>query len=260
MAFPKYSEIQIPLLIEIKKRGGSVRPSAQDKQGRTVYKALADYFDLGDIERAILVKEGSHDLKWNNMVRWARNDLRKLNYIDGSKDGVWTLSEQGEEFLRSTLQQEIEEGNSETEYVISPREFAVVQEKNLEIGELGEEFVLETERKNLLFNSKPALAKKVKQISKENVAAGYDILSFDTEGREKYIEVKTSRGNRKTFELTRNEREKARELGDSYWLYKVTDVETEPKLEMFQNPSQLIENGVFVLRATTWQVMLGEKS
>lgn len=260
MAFPKYSEIQIPLLAEIERRGGSTRPSDQDQLGRTVYEALADYFDLGRPERTISVKEGSHDLKWNNMVRWARNDLRKLDYLDGSQYGIWSISEKGRGYLEKMIHEEIAEGNSATQYFIAPKEFAVLKERALELGELGEKFVLESERNNLMLNNKLELANQVKQVSKENVAAGYDILSFDFEGGEKYIEVKTSEGSRRTFELTRNERNKAKEFGDSYWIYKVTDVETEPKIEMFQNPNRLIEDGVLVLRATAWQVVLGEKS
>lgn len=71
-------------------------------------------------------------------------------------------------------------------------DFSKQSKKNKRIGDRGEQIVLISERKYLKDNGKIDLAKKVEQISKKNDIAGYDILSYDLNGKKKFIEVKST--------------------------------------------------------------------
>lgn len=94
--------------------------------------------------------------------------------------------------------------------------------ENKRIGDLGELWVLEYERERLIKNGKNKLAAKVKHVAKDKGdGLGYDILSYSIDGKEKLIEVKTTKGRfNSTFYVTRNELEKSK-LVDNYFLYRV---------------------------------------
>jgi Domain of unknown function (DUF3883) len=99
-----------------------------------------------------------------------------------------------------------------------------------EIGEAGERLVVEHERLKLLHIGLPELARKVLWVSKEQGdGAGYDVRSFDPAGREKFIEVKTTVGSRRTpFLMTRNEKEFADEADDRYRITRIFDFHRTP--------------------------------
>ncbi len=79
--------------------------------------------------------------------------------------------------------------------------------KNAALGEAGEQFVLDHEKRFLTLIDRSDLAGNVRWVSKEEGdGAGYDILSFDDRGEKKYVEVKTTLGsNRTPFYVSRNE-------------------------------------------------------
>lgn len=83
-------------------------------------------------------------------------------------------------------------------------DFEAINKRNKEIGEYGEEFVLAYEKQRL----PQELSDKVRHISKEDGdGAGYDILSYTTEGKVRFLEVKTTTGPLDTpFYLSENER------------------------------------------------------
>lgn len=95
--------------------------------------------------------------------------------------------------------------------------------ENKRIGDLGERWALKKEIEFLTENGKSKLANMVKHIAKElGDGAGYDILSFDLDGNEKYIEVKTTRGSfNSTIYITRNELEWSKVVKDKYFMYRV---------------------------------------
>lgn len=64
-------------------------------------------------------------------------------------------------------------------------DFDVVHRNNARTGSIGEEVVLEQEKKYLKLCGRIDLVSKVKRISLEDTYAGYDILSFDKNGVEK---------------------------------------------------------------------------
>ncbi len=70
-----------------------------------------------------------------------------------------------------------------------------------ELGQQAEEFVLDYEKKRL---EQMGINKEPIQISLIDVSAGFDILSYDKNGEEKYIEVKSC-DNRYRFHFSANE-------------------------------------------------------
>lgn len=260
--FPKYSEIYLPLMVELARRGGHSKPSDKNKEGQTVYEALADYFELSEEARTLTISDDSNGnvrSKWNNMVRWARNDLKKFGHLDASQYGIWRLSATGKTLI---LEAESESSNKGVVGIATEVDlvtFRKRQEEAKRLGELGESQVIEHEQRTLNIIGRFDLSKKVRQVSIKNVAAGYDILSFDNQGNEKYIEVKASKSSYVGFELTVNELNVARKLGTAYWIYRITNVEGGmPKITQIQDPAALIEDGDLLTRATSFSVSLGE--
>jgi len=92
-----------------------------------------------------------------------------------------------------------------------------------ELGLSGEYFILKYEIRKLKEIGQAELVGKVKHISVEsNDTAGYDILSFDNNGNEIFIEVKTTTGEKKTaFFITENELNCSRKNPEKYRLYRV---------------------------------------
>ena len=100
---PKYEDIEIPLLAELQRRGGRSRPKQRDEHGHTVYDALAQYFGLtgADLSEKVYESDGTARSKWENMVRWARNELRKKRLLIAGGYGVWAVGERGLAFLEA---------------------------------------------------------------------------------------------------------------------------------------------------------------
>jgi hypothetical protein len=103
---------------------------------------------------------------------------------------------------------------------------------NRSLGRAGEQFVVEIERKQLLKADRVDLAKGVRWISKEEGdGAGYDILSFDSWGHKRLIEVKTTNGAARTpFFLSRNECRTAKAYADCWELYRVHLFSQTPRI------------------------------
>ena len=106
------------------------------------------------------------------------------------------------------------------EYTPAPKE------PDLLLGRQGEEFILRRERDRLQ-DSFPALAKLVLPHYKmKGASPGYDILSFDDQGKPFFLEVKTSLGAHGNFRFTSHELDAARkltEVGEKYILCHISN-------------------------------------
>lgn len=126
-------------------------------------------------------------------------------------------------------------------------DFEKENKKHRRLGERGELVVLNAERDLLKEKSKAVWAKRIIQISKKNISAGYDILSFEEDGRNKYIEVKStnnSPSSKVNFLITINEYEKAKEL-KNYYIYIVFDVKSiNPKIWKLRDPFSFQDKGL----------------
>lgn len=259
---PTQKDVEIPLLRELLRRGGSSKPSDINENGQTISEALADYFDLSEAERNIQYYDHSSKKmrsKWYNIIRYAKWALKKKNFLSSPSYGVWAITEAGIKLIQEINAKEIHL-DSNRNNAVSPELFQERQKQAAEIGEKGEFFVFKTEKKFLEDSCKDDLAEKVYWVAKEDVAAGYDILSFDLDGNPKYIEVKTSQFDLLEFYLTENELNTAQKHGESYWIYKVVNINSSPQIALkIQNPAEAIANGKLKLKPTEYRVIIGDE-
>jgi hypothetical protein len=133
------------------------------------------------------------------------------------------------------------------------RKFDAVERdlRNRSLGRAGEEFVLEIERKKLEKFQRLDLLKKIRWVSaEEGDGAGYDILSFDPDGRELLIEVKTTNGAARTpFFISENECQRAAASSESWRLYRVHQFAQKPRIFQIAPPLNETVN----LRPDIWR-------
>lgn len=124
---------------------------------------------------------------------------------------------------------------------------------NRSLGKAGEEFVLALERRELE-SARPDLARKVRWVAAEDGdGAGYDVLSFTRQGRERLIEVKTTNGSARTpFFLSRNECDFAAERPKDWCIYRVHLFAKEPRIFTIVPPLETVLH----LRTEIWRASL----
>ena len=110
--------------------------------------------------------------------------------------------------------------------------------RNRSLGRAGEETILDHERKILMLAGRDDLADKVRWTAvQDGDGFGYDIASFETDGRDRLIEVKTTNGwDRTPFHITRNELAVAEVRRDDWHLVRVWNFAREPKAFALRPP------------------------
>jgi len=105
------------------------------------------------------------------------------------------------------------------------RDYAQEDARNRQLGLAGEENVINKEREELIAAGRPELAERIVHVARlEGDGAGYDIKSYMPTGEEKFIEVKTTRGDeRSEFYLSAAEIRFSNEHSDRYYLYRIFD-------------------------------------
>lgn len=143
------------------------------------------------------------------------------------------------------------------------RKRKISQEKLLEIkrrceenGRIGEEFVVDFEQKRLKKLGRLDLSQRVKWISQSSACEGYDVLSYEVSGTNRFIEVKSTVANRFVFEMSEGEWQVAKRKGEQYYIYRVTSVRNKPQVKIFQNPGSLEEQGLLTKAPSGWWVTL----
>jgi|GEM_PF-4144927 len=259
--FPSKKAIYIPLLQELIRRGGSSKPSQSNEKGLTIYQSLADYFDLSEEAKNLLCNTSDTDTKWMKFIRWAKLDLVKKGLVyAASNHKIWVITEEGRKHVEQIEGEKIGRGIFDSKQKISLELFRKKQSQAAEIGERGEKFVLQYESQFLINYGKKDLANKVSWTAQEDVGAGYDILSFDLQGNLKYIEVKTSESDILDFYLTENELNIAQKHGLYYWIYKVININSSPRIAIkIQDPAENINQGKLVIKPTAYRVIVGEE-
>ncbi len=121
------------------------------------------------------------------------------------------------------------------------RDYLALEARNRSLGSAGETFVVELEARRLHLAGKKALSDRVEHVSaSQGDGLGYDVLSFEADGREKLIEVKTTAFGKLTpFYVSRNEVARSSQDAERYHLYRLFDFRGRPRL--FDLPG-MIEN------------------
>lgn len=114
--------------------------------------------------------------------------------------------------------------------------YAARDENNRRLGRAGEEWVLGYEQHRLHSEGLADLYGRVDWVADTlGDGLGYDILSFDSSDKERFIEVKTTNGAyMSSFVVSRNELDFAKEVGPAFYLYRVFQFRDKPKLYMLQ--------------------------
>ncbi|WP_220636542.1 DUF3883 domain-containing protein [Georgfuchsia toluolica] len=104
--------------------------------------------------------------------------------------------------------------------------------RNASLGTVGEEFVMNFEHFRLRSLGHKALADKVEHVAKtKGDGLGFDILSFEASGRERFIEVKTTAFGKETpFYVSRGEVKFAQRYSEEFHLYRLFDFRKEPRM------------------------------
>jgi hypothetical protein len=109
----------------------------------------------------------------------------------------------------------------------SPRrvDFVRIDAENHRLGRAGELAVLRRERQHLAESGRPDLAERVEHVSEtQGDGTGFDILSFDVKGEERFIEVKTTRrGKFWPMLISRHEVRFSQSENERFALYRVHD-------------------------------------
>lgn len=106
------------------------------------------------------------------------------------------------------------------------------EQNNRKLGEKGEELVLEYEKWELRRLGKDSLADSIRWIAnEEGDGAGFDILSKYANGKDKYIEVKTTKLSKEApFYFSRNELLFSRDYSKDYHLFRLFNFEKNTKM------------------------------
>lgn len=210
--------------------------------------------------------EGSIEFKHQNISAvlinlgqpYIKGYLPRFNYQKILEDkvidyliGHQSIEEQFKQFAEGEIDQPVVKKNFDQLIVEPPASTQLVEEpaaaytrspiktnylekeqRNRNLGMLGEEFVLEYEKWQLTISGKENLADQVRWVSKEEGdGAGFDILSRNPNGSDKYIEVKTTKLGKETpFFFSRNELLFSQDKPGDYHLYRLFNFNTNAKM------------------------------
>ncbi|MGY0196681.1 DUF3883 domain-containing protein [Leptothrix sp. BB-4] len=118
------------------------------------------------------------------------------------------------------------------------RDYLERETRNRSLGLAGEKFIVDFERWRLLKGGLGQLADRVEHKSvTEGDGLGYDVLSFESDGSERFIEVKTTAFSEETpFFVTANELDFARTEPDRFALCRVFDFRHGPRFFEVRGP------------------------
>ncbi|RQN11086.1 DUF3883 domain-containing protein [Clostridium butyricum] len=135
-------------------------------------------------------------------------------------------------------------------------DYLKLHELQIEIGKLGEAYVYDIERKKL---DGTKYLELVDNTPSKDGSNGFDILSYDLQGNELYIEVKTEAGTKdNNFYISQNEINTGKSLiehGKNYLIYRVHDVlakdKNDIKVEIIKN---IFNNENYEFESCLWKV------
>lgn len=216
-------------------------------------KSLKKYWN--SLEKRIL----KHGIKIKSDNAQRINNQTKISESNSEENGSGVVRDQKIKIIDLEDFQVFDENKKEKDYNkwrLGKRikiDFLKENQRNIDTGLKGELIVLKLEKDFLAQKGFIDLSEKVKHISQESGdTAGFDILSYDLEGNEKFIEVKTtSKGLEGAFFISSGEREFA-EKHINYFIYRLSIEDAgEAKLVIinrddFLNKFQVVPNQYIV--------------
>ena len=195
-------------------------------------------------------------------------------YLDPRSDFIQNLSElvvKEEDMSEENLDYEIpeftpippkEKRNTSSSKNSSPRK--INHQESRKTGIAGEEHVFKFEVNALKKGGRSDLANSVvKQCEDHTDYPGYDIKSYNLDGSEKFIEVKSTKlKSKNSFDISHNEWIKgsnsAKNMGESYWVYIVAEASKQPKIvARIRNPYKLVSENKMKSTPTNYKIEFG---
>lgn len=107
-----------------------------------------------------------------------------------------------------------------------------LEQANQKVGQTGESIALEYERWRLVQAGKENLAEEIEWVSQtQGDGLGFDILSKNTNGTDRYIEVKSTKLTKEApFYFSPLEYDFSKRKRSSFFLYRVFNLKADPKL------------------------------
>lgn len=135
----------------------------------------------------------------------------------------------------------VNEGSSDESSAIKTpirKNYLEAEMRNRAIGLAGEQLAMRYEHERLWRAGKKDLADRIEHVARSRGdGLGYDILSFETTGQERMIEVKTTNfGALTPFFVSRNEVGFSETAEVNYALYRLFDFRREPNLFVLDGP------------------------
>ena len=223
---------------------------------RTVSGVLADmglpyikgYKPLFNYQRGILVDEVIHILN-------ARKDFFEKGFKKFADENTYPAVK------KISFDKIIETSPKKTKHVEKPPVFSPTkinylkrEQNNRSLGEHGEQLVFDYEKWRLIDIGKEKLSEKIEWVSKEKGdGLGYDILSKNSNGTDRFIEVKTTKLPKETpFYFSRRELKFALLNEKNFFLYRVFNFAEVPQIfikrgnyESFCNITPINFKGIF---------------
>jgi hypothetical protein len=112
------------------------------------------------------------------------------------------------------------------------------EQANRAIGQTGESIAIEYERWRLIKEGKENFADKIEWVSQtQGDGLGYDILSRNTNGTDRYIEVKATKLTKEApFYFSSLEYDFSKRNSSNFFLYRVFNLKANPKLFIANGP------------------------
>lgn len=197
------------------------------------FENVLQYNSLCERLKAEIVKD-------NQLLKMHKNRISEKEYFDSSfniltQDVIWAATHKFGKKLIVNEQLPASRRLIKVNIPLSPKRYEVIlrgsstnyienarEKKN--VGDGGEDLVMKYEMEKL---KRLGIKKKPEHISRsKGDGLGYDILSYDEEGKPMYIEVKTTKSGSKTnFYVTINELTCSIDNKENYYLYRLFDYE-----------------------------------
>ncbi len=163
---------------------------------------------------------------WEKLLRVTRDFIEEYSYLyDELVDLTWgTATQPQSPQNRLTLQSFPTDGNSnppKREFTFKGYlvDFEKQSKERKYIGNIGEQLVINYEQQKLMELGLDELAQDVEKVLD---GKGYDVRSFFPDGKEKFIEVKSTTGSHlNPFAITVNEVEFSKQYKENYFLYRL---------------------------------------
>lgn len=210
--------------------------------------AISGYKPYGNYQKNILPDAVLDRLAANpDLTAMVHEDVNSVIQVP-SVENILTLLEKPPTLDKSFKKEIVKEPS--INYSVRTN-YLELEAANKSLGDAGEQFAINFERARLISLGKESLADKIEHVAEtQGDGAGFDVLSFEANGSDRFIEVKTTKyGKFSPFFVSANKLRFSENNHDNYHLYRAFQFRDDPRL--FSLPGSVKKN--FILSPTEYQ-------